>query len=76
MTPQMAARSALSDKLEASRSAKVRVHTGSCDCASHTCSEGEGGGWWGRPRGQGPEGDTEQQYSDHTVTARVRCYIS
>ena len=45
MTPQMAARSALSDKLDASRSAKVRVHTGSCDCASHTCcSMGEGGG--------------------------------
>lgn len=56
MTPQMAARSALSDKLEASRSAKVRVHTGYCDWASHTCySEGEGEGWWGRPRGQAPK---------------------
>ena len=77
MTPQMAAHSALSDKLEASRSAKVHVHTGSCDCASHTCcSVGEGGGWWGHPWGQGPKGNTEQQHSDHTVTVRVRCYIS
>lgn len=75
MTPQMAARSALSDKLEASRSARSMSTLVPVTTLLHLfrVRVGDGGAVLGD---QGPEGDTEQQYSDHTVTARVRCYIS